>query len=165
VSQPNPFAQWYQTDSFGRTIIAIPGGYGAGAERTPNFTGRPVRRDSVTGELQGEELCQYDFTPQQYRALARLTAALCTVLPAIRCEYPRDASGKLADRKLPDAQLKDYHGVLGHYHIQAEKSDPGPALQWDYVIGEARRLMKLPALELDAQGRRMAGPLKLIRDN
>jgi hypothetical protein len=61
--------------------------------------------------------------------------------------------------------LKDYHGVLGHYHIQAEKSDPGPALQWDYVIGEARRLMKLPALELDAQGRRMAGPLKLIRDN
>ena len=32
--------------------------------------------------------------------------------------------------------------MLGHYHIQTNKVDPGPALQWDYVIGEARRLMK-----------------------
>jgi N-acetylmuramoyl-L-alanine amidase len=70
----------------------------------------------------------------------------------IRCDYPRDAAGKLAGRKLPDAQLKDYQGVLGHYHIQTNKVDPGPALQWDYVIGEARRLMKLPVLPLDAQG-------------
>jgi N-acetyl-anhydromuramyl-L-alanine amidase AmpD len=71
----------------------------------------------------------------------------------------------LADRKLPDAQLKDYQGVLGHCHIQTDKKDPGPALQWDYVIGEARRLMKLPPLERDAQGRPMARPPKLIEDN
>jgi N-acetyl-anhydromuramyl-L-alanine amidase AmpD len=164
-NQPNPFAQWYHTNSRGRTIITIPGPDGAGAERTPNFSGRPARREEVAGEVQGEELRQYDFTPRQYRALARLTAALCTVLPAIRCDYPRDAWGRLADHKLPDAQLKDYQGVLGHYHIQADKKDPGPALQWDYVIGEARRLMKLPVLERDAQGRPMACPPKLIRDN
>ena len=24
---------------------------------------------------------------------------------------------------------------MGHYHIQTNKDDPGPALQWDYVIG------------------------------
>jgi N-acetyl-anhydromuramyl-L-alanine amidase AmpD len=165
-TEMNPFALWYQRDSRGRVIIAIPGGAGARAERTPNFTGRPVRRGAVAGEAQGEELRQYDFTAQQYRALARLTAALCTVLPKIRCEYPRDAAGKLAGGKLPDAQLKDYQGVLGHYHIQAEKLDPGPALQWDYVIGEARRLMMLPVLERDAQGRPTMGwRPKLIRDN
>jgi N-acetyl-anhydromuramyl-L-alanine amidase AmpD len=164
-SQPNPFALWYRTDGRGRTIITIPGGEGGGTERTPDFVGRPARRGEVAGEVQGEELRQYDFTAQQYRALARLTAALCTVLPAIRCEYPRDAWGRLADRKLPDAQLKDYQGVLGHCHIQTDKKDPGPALQWDYVIGEARRLMKLPPLERDAQGRPMARPPKLIEDN
>jgi len=39
-------------------------------------------------------------------------------------------------------------------------------LQWDYVIGEARRLMKLPALERDAQGRPTMGwRPKLTRDN
>ena len=100
----------------------------------------------IRGEVQGKELSQYDFTPRQDQALAQLTATLCTVLPRIICDYPRDAAGRLATGKLPDAQLKDYHGVLGHYHIQANKVDPGPALQWDYVIGRARRLMRLPAV-------------------
>ena len=165
VKTNNPFAAWYHPDGRGGTIITIPGREGAQAERTANFTGRPARRGPVAGEAQGEELCQYDFTMEQYRALARLTAALCTVLPKIRCDYPREASGKLAGGKLPDAELKDYHGVLGHYHIQAEKFDPGPALQWDYVIGEARRLMKLPVLQRDAQGQPMGWRPKLIRDN
>ncbi|MGA2543556.1 MAG: peptidoglycan recognition family protein [Verrucomicrobiota bacterium] len=163
-NQTNPFARWYRTDGRGRTILTIPGG-GAPAERTANFAGRPVRRGVVAGEVQGEPLRQYDFTAQQYRALARLTAALCTVLPKIRCDYPRDASGKLAGGKLAEAQLNSFHGVLGHYHIQTDKVDPGPALQWDYVIGEARRLMKLPVLAKDAQGRPMGWRPKLIKDN
>ncbi|HXR07369.1 MAG TPA: peptidoglycan recognition family protein [Candidatus Acidoferrum sp.] len=161
--QPNPFPRWYQTDWRGRTIITIPGG--APAERAADFTGRPVRRGEVAGRVQGQELRQYDFTAAQYRALARLTAALCTVLPKIRCVYPRDASGKLAAGKLPAAALRDYQGVLGHCHIQTDKVDPGPALQWDYVIGEARRLMKLPVLARDAQGRPMGWRPKLIKDN
>jgi len=165
AQEKNPFALWYQTDRRGLTIIKIPGLAGAQAERTPGFTGRPARRAAVAGEVQGEELHQYDFTAEQYRALARLTAALCTVLPGIRCDYPRDAWGRLAGAKLPEAELKDYRGVLGHYHLQAEKVDPGPALQWDYVIGEARRLMKLPALEQDALGRPMRWRPKLIQDN
>ncbi len=162
-NQTNPFARWYQTNGSGRTIITIPGG--AQVERTPNFEGRPVRRGVVTGEVQGQELRQYDFTAEQYRALARLTAALCTVLPKIRCDYPRDAAGKLADAKLPDAQLKDYEGVLGHWHIQTDKVDPGPALQWDYVIGEARRLMKLPTLPRDTRGQPISWRPGLIKDN
>jgi N-acetyl-anhydromuramyl-L-alanine amidase AmpD len=159
----SPFARWYQTNGSGRTIITIPGG--APAERTANFEGRPVRRGGVTGEVQGQELHQYDFTAEQYRALARLTAALCTVLPKIRCDYPRDAAGQLAAGKLPDEQLKDYEGVLGHYHIQTDKVDPGPALQWDYVIGQARRLMKLPVLPRDVRGQPVGWRPRLIQDN
>ena len=98
----------------------------------------------MVGEVQGTQLSQYDFTPQQYRALAKLTAALCTVLPRIACDYPREADGKLMTHKLPAEQWRDYRGVLGHYHVQDNKVDPGPALQWDYVIGQARRLMEIP---------------------
>jgi hypothetical protein len=36
--------------------------------------------------------------------------------------------------------LQSYHGVLGHYHVQTNKTDPGPAMQWDRVIDGARRL-------------------------
>jgi N-acetyl-anhydromuramyl-L-alanine amidase AmpD len=164
-TQKNPFANWYRTNSDGFTVILIPPHAGPNPERTPDFSGRPVRRAPVSGVAQGQQLSQYDFTSQQYRALARLTAALCTVLPEIRCDYPRDAEGKLRTGKLPDAELKAYRGVLGHCHIQSDKVDPGPALQWDYVIGEARRLMRLPPLPRDADGRPLTARPKLLEDN
>ena len=47
----------------------------------------------------------YDFTPQQYDSLTKLTAALCTVLPKIRRDYPRDEHGNLITHKLADDQL------------------------------------------------------------
>jgi N-acetyl-anhydromuramyl-L-alanine amidase AmpD len=86
-------------------------------------------------------LVQYDFTPEQYEALIKLTATLCKVLPRITCDYPKDAAGNLITKKLPDEELENYHGVLGHYHVQTNKVDPGPAFQWEHVIGHARRLL------------------------
>jgi N-acetyl-anhydromuramyl-L-alanine amidase AmpD len=87
-------------------------------------------------------LVQFDFTPEQYAALEKLTATLCRVFPRIKCDYPKDASGRLIPRKLSSADLENYHGVLGHYHIQANKDDPGPALDWERLMGGARRLLR-----------------------
>lgn len=137
----NPFAEWYAKEPNGQTRITIPSQYGDGGILTKNFVGHPARPDPVTGIIQGKDLIQYDFTPQQYRALIKLTAALCKVLPKIKCDYPKDAAGHLIRHKLPDAQLKAYEGVLGHFHIQTDKVDPGPAFQWNYVIGDARRIL------------------------
>jgi N-acetyl-anhydromuramyl-L-alanine amidase AmpD len=33
--------------------------------------------------------------------------------------------------------LERYQGILGHYHVQLNKVDPGPAFQWDTVIDGA----------------------------
>jgi N-acetylmuramoyl-L-alanine amidase len=71
----------------------------------------------------------------------KLTATLCKTFPKLKCDYPRDAEGKLITKKLPDEELNNYEGVLGHYHIQTNKTDPGPALQWDYLIKNARRIV------------------------
>ncbi|MDW8310443.1 MAG: peptidoglycan recognition family protein [Verrucomicrobiales bacterium] len=136
--------EWYQKDPDGRTRITIPPQFGDGGIRTPNFVGRPARNEPVRGVVQGRELWQYDYTPEQYRALAHLIAALCKTFPKIKCDYPRDAEGKLIPHKLDDATLQSYQGLIGHFHIQTNKTDPGPAFDWDWVVTEARRLMRAP---------------------
>jgi N-acetylmuramoyl-L-alanine amidase len=163
-TERSPLAQWYTNTPDRHVAITIPARLGPSPVRTPHFAGRPVRRDLITGEVQGRQLSQYDFTKEQYRALAKLTAALCTVFPRLACDYPRDADGKLITHKLPPEMFEGYHGVLGHYHVQTNKVDPGPALQWDYVIGEARRLMKLPPVRT-VDGKTVAFRPKLKVDN
>jgi N-acetyl-anhydromuramyl-L-alanine amidase AmpD len=141
VGGSNPLAQWYRTNSDGIVCITIPPRLGNGGIRTTNFTGHPARNEPVYGKIQGEDLVQYDYTPEQYVALTKLTAALCRVFPKIQCRYPVDAAGKLIPCKLPAEELQSYQGVLGHYHIQTNKVDPGPAFDWKRVIGGAKAIL------------------------
>ncbi len=141
VGEKNPFDQWYAKGPNGQTCITIPERFGDGGIRTKGFVGHTAQPEPVTGEIQGQNLIQYDFTSQQYEAVIKLTAALCRVLPKIACDYPRDSAGKLILQKLADDELKNYRGVLGHFHIQTDKVDPGPAFQWDRVIDATRRLL------------------------
>jgi N-acetylmuramoyl-L-alanine amidase len=139
---PNRFADWYRRDAQGRVTITIPSTGAAGrALRTPDFVGHPARNQIITGRVQGQVLQQYDLTPQQYDSLERLTAALCLTFPKLRCDYPRGPDGQVYPAKLPDDYLARYQGILGHYHIQTNKIDPGPAMQWGTLVGAARKLM------------------------
>jgi N-acetylmuramoyl-L-alanine amidase len=138
----NPaFAEWYERDAEGRLRVKIPADPGGSGERTPGFIARPSREEPIAGRIQGQDLFQYDLTPQQYDSLIKLTAALCRIFPKLNCDYPRDSDGKLIPQKLSDEQLNAYHGVLGHYHIQTNKIDPGPAIQWDRLIHDAREIL------------------------
>lgn len=132
--------RWYGKDAEGKTRITLPNPELLPA-KSRDLVLRPSRDQPVSGKIHGRELQQYDLTPQQYQALIKLTATLCTVLPKIKCDYPRGADGKLLLGKLPDEEFKKYHGVLGHYHVQLNKTDPGPAFQWDTVIDGAKALM------------------------
>jgi len=140
--EKGPFNDWYQRDSNGLVRVVIPARLGESGIRTPGFVPRPARAEPVTGTVQGRALAQYDFTPEQYAALTKLTAALCIIFPKLKCDYPRDAEGRLIPAKLPDEQLERFQGVLGHYHIQSNKVDPGPAFQWETVVGGARKLLR-----------------------
>ena len=133
--------QWYRKDQTGRTRMILPVWAKQEWIRTPNFVARPIRDEAVVGEVQGKTLRQYDLTPQQYNSLIKLTAAICKTFPKIKCDYPRDESGQLLTKKLPDDQLDKYQGLMGHYHIQTNKTDPGPAFQWDRIVDGACKLM------------------------
>ena len=149
-----PLDEWY-TNKNGTTFLTVPERAHPEAIYTKNFVGKPTRSKPVVGEVQGRTLQQYDYTPEQYEALAKLTAALCKIFPNIKCDYPRDAEGKLITHKLSDEELENYKGVMGHYHIQTNKTDPGPALQWDYIIGKARRYLTSAPPETGAAGQLM----------
>jgi hypothetical protein len=141
-TQPTPFNQWYTTNAQGQTIITIPAEYGNGGIHTPGFVGQPSRPQPVAGNIQGQNLVQYDYTPQQYAALTKLIATFVSIFPAIPLSYPRNpTTGQLITVKLPDAQLAVYKGLLGHYHIQTDKIDPGPAFQWDLVVEGAKEIV------------------------
>ena len=137
----NTLGEWYVHSTNGKTLIKIPEQFGDGGLRTKDFVGHPSKAEPVSGTVQGKELVQYDFTPEQYKALIKLTATLCKVFPKIKCDCPRDAEGGVLMEKLPDEELAQYQGVLGHFHIQTDKIDPGPAFQWERVIGKARHLL------------------------
>jgi N-acetyl-anhydromuramyl-L-alanine amidase AmpD len=143
--------EWYPKDAQGHPYIHVPERFGDPMIYRKPFTGRPARPEPVHGVVQGTDLMQYDFTPEQYAALTKLTAALCKVFPKITCDYPRGEDGKVLPKKLPDEELKAYHGVLGHFHVQTNKTDPGPAFDWDKVVGGARQELGLPPVMLQAK--------------
>lgn len=122
--------RWYESDPAGgvRLKTRLPG------------TFRPLRPELIRGEIQGRDLIQYDFTPEQYTALAHLAAALNRVFPKISLDAPRDANGRIPLRKLDDKTYGTFNGLIGHYHIQENKIDPGPAFQWEKLIQEARKI-------------------------
>jgi hypothetical protein len=142
VGRDEILRKWYQPDAEGHTRIVFPVPSEKAGIRDQKINLAPIREQPVQGTIQGRPLTMYDLTPQQYESLARLTATLCTVFPKIKCDYPRDGAGRLLLKKLPDAELAKYQGLLGHYHVQTNKVDPGPAFQWDRLIETARNLMK-----------------------
>lgn len=127
---------WYKSDAQG-PYVAFPGVKTTGIA-TPDFVARPARKELVSGTIHGQQYWMYDFTPQQYEALGKLCATLHAALPHIRLDAPRGPDGTLVPTNLPDAELARYEGVLGHFHVQRNKQDPGPAFDWDRVLAAAR---------------------------
>ena len=138
--------KWYSKNDEGKVVLTLPKKPGLLGVRTNDFVGSPIRNELVRGTVQGTELVQYDLTPQQYESLIKLTATLCRVFPKLDCKYPTDDNGELIPRKLDDEVWKKYRGILGHYHVQTNKVDPGPAFQWERVIGGAKKLLEEPTL-------------------
>ena len=132
----NPFADWYATDGTDTRLVFPP--RIRGTERFAGKTLQPRRRAPVTGTIHGTDYLQYDYTPEQYAALAKLATALCDIFPKLRPEVPRGPDGGVLARTLGDDEWTTFQGILGHYHVQANKGDPGPALDWEHLLGQVR---------------------------
>ena len=92
--------RWYAKDWRGRHM-KYPGFVGDPGVRTKDFVARPARPDLYDGIINGRKVYQYDFTKEQYAALAHLTAALARVFPKIDLKYPMRPDGSPILGQLP----------------------------------------------------------------
>jgi N-acetylmuramoyl-L-alanine amidase len=132
-----PLAKWYRMDDSGVAHLRL-----LQSEAADDQVGLLARPQIVEGTIQGTQLYQYDFTPEQYDSLIKLTATLSKIFPKVKLDYPRDDEGKLIPHMLEKHEWEEFEGVLGHYHVQKNKTDPGPAFDWEKVIGGAKGLLE-----------------------
>jgi N-acetyl-anhydromuramyl-L-alanine amidase AmpD len=137
-----PLERWYEWTEEGTRLVLPPSR--ADGVRTRDFQGRPAREALVSGTVHGAAYVQPDFTPEQYESLAALTAALVRIFPRIELEVPRDETGRVRTDALSDEEEAAFHGVLGHYHLQTDKRDPGPAFDWERLLRETRARLAEP---------------------
>src|SRR5262249_9745465 len=130
--------RWYERDGRGWRM-QFPG-LGEPLLRTAGFVARPARPELVEGEIHGVRYWQFDFTREQYSALAHLLAALHRVFPRSGREPPRAAPGSARATRLSPAERAASAGVAGPSPVQDNKQDPGRALQWDRLLQDARAL-------------------------
>ena len=81
----------------------------------------------------------YDYTPEQYDTLVKLSAKLCELFPRMQPDGPRNESGELMRGVLSDEQFAEFGGILGHHHVQRNKVDPGVAFDWERFIGRVQQ--------------------------
>lgn len=137
------FDRWYDTDAKGPRITP-PGDPRALGVLTPGFVGRPARGRKIVGPVQGEVREQYDFTPEQYNSLVKLSAALCRHFPELEADAPRDALGRVTTSRMTEAEEAEFGGIVGHYHVSAQKQDPGPAFDWErFLVRVQTRMLRL----------------------
>lgn len=135
-------SEWYTTDDKGLRL-RFPERMGDGGVRTSGYIGRPASPEIHQGRINGSDLMQYDFTPEQYESLARLTAALTEIFPEIELTYPSDDAGNVIQKALPDDAYTTFQGILGHWHVQTGKVDPGPAFDWKALIERVRDIQSV----------------------
>ena len=100
------------------------------------------KKEWPIGTINGSPLRQPPFTDAQYRALIHLTAALCRTFPNLPPTVPTDADGRVINHTLTDAQYSGYRGILGHFHVQRNKVDPGPAFDWTRLTTGTATLLR-----------------------
>lgn len=132
-----PMRRWYEKDDDGWRM-KYPKWMTETGVRTEGFIARPDRPEIQEGVINDRPAHQLDFTTAQYEALAKLCAGLSLALPRIELKAPRTSSGAIVPEKLADERLQSFDGIIGHFHVQTNKQDPGPAMQWERVLGAAR---------------------------
>lgn len=97
------------------------------AHKEPTYYSRKGQsRDIKPCKINNHTILSYEFTPEQYESMQRLSRALLRLLPNLPAEYPQSSPGVQSWETLPFRSLSSFSGYIGHYHLTNQKWDPGP---------------------------------------
>lgn len=84
------------------------------------------RRGTYKNTIQGRspDLDIARFYLPQLTSMLLLVDFLCQHTPTVK-RVPRDVTGCVASRTLTPDELKNFSGVVGHFHLSGNKTDPG----------------------------------------
>ena len=90
------------------------------------------RRLSEVIEINNVQWQSWGYTDAQYQALIALLKKLAALLPKLQLMAP------LAEDNAPIWSVVEKYnpdiGIYGHYHLTAEKFDPGPGFDWHRLV-------------------------------
>jgi N-acetylmuramoyl-L-alanine amidase len=62
----------------------------------------------------------------------------------MEADAPRDALGRVTTSRMTEAEEAEFGGIVGHYHVSAQKQDPGPAFDWErFLVRVQTRMLRL----------------------
>jgi N-acetyl-anhydromuramyl-L-alanine amidase AmpD len=96
--------------------------------------GNQAPREIFRGRINsGRVKVSLGYTDAQYDALIAVLDGLFRIFPQLQQHRraPIGTDGKVVRRKLVETS---YAGVLGHFHVSANKWDPGPGFDWERVL-------------------------------
>ena len=95
----------------------------------PKPGGRVINgQEAYSDRIRGRRIKMLDFTDAQKEALDDLISAhQCADhrLLTIPRSIPRDDRGRILKETMTRREVRNYSGVIGHYHISENKTDPG----------------------------------------
>ncbi|MEC8025251.1 MAG: N-acetylmuramoyl-L-alanine amidase [Myxococcota bacterium] len=84
-------------------------------------------------KIQNSRIRAWGYTPIQYESLILLLKLFVRELD-MKKTYPMTPDGKVIPHLLADEDTKKLHGFIGHWHLDDQRWDPGPAFDWERVL-------------------------------
>jgi len=98
---------------------------------------REGRTPSKEMTINGSPFKSWNYTDPQYKSLIAILRVLVERL-GLQPVFPVNEEGSILDCVMDSPPAVEFKGIMCHWHVQEEKWDPGPGLDWERILAGLR---------------------------
>lgn len=98
---------------------------------------REGRTPSEEMTINGSLFKSWNYTDAQYKSLIAILRVLVERI-GLQPVFPVNEEGRILDCMMDNPPPVEFKGIMCHWHVQAEKWDPGPGLDWERILAGLR---------------------------